>query len=269
MIKMKKVSALVLASVMVFSMGGCSSKKSPEDMLKAAVEKEQDMASIDMKGTMGMELKSESTKELNQSIDVDFSAKASEANKDSMKMSMDYNMELLGTKMDMKMYYTDGYMYSSMMGQKSKTKMDLAAMQEQLKSSTGQTNIDIKYYEDIEAKEDGDNQVISYKVNADGLKEYVDSIMSQMSSVMGSAGSSDSINISKFTGEKTIDKDSNTLEEKITMTLSPKDASQSGGLDSITITMNVQYNNIGKDVTVELPSDLDSYKEAAATTAAQ
>ncbi len=265
----KKLSAILLAGILVFSMTACTKKRSAKEVLESSIKKAKDMTSSQMTGTAKYKIESgDSDSSSAMEFDMSFDAKVTDTNKDSMKMDMNMKMSVLGQSMNMKMYYTDGYYYMNSMGQKQKVKMDIAAMQKQLESTTGQSTLPSKYYKNLKLKEDGDNLVLSYSLNKDGLNEYIESLMSQMSSITGNTSGSDvsdSIKISSFSGKRTLDEDDNTLKESIKMVMESK----TGEAGKITISMTMNYKNPGKKVTVELPSDLDTYKEVDSSMTAQ
>lgn len=264
--KFKKVSALVLAVVLAFSMTACAKKRTAKEVLESSMKKSEKMTSSHMTGSAKYKIESGSSDTASSmDLSMTFDAKVSDSNKDTMKMDMGAKMSVLGQSLDMKMYYTDGYYYMNMAGQKQKMKMDIAAMQKQLKNTTGQSTFPTKYYKDLKLEEKDGNQVLTYKLNEDGLNEYVESVMAQMGSFTGQTDTSsatDSIKISAFSGTTTLDKDDNILSQTIKMTM----GSKTGEAGKISITMDMKYKDPGKDVTVSLPDDLSSYQEIASPT---
>ena len=261
----KKLSAIFLAGLLVFSVTACTKKRTAKEVLESSIEKAKDITSSHMTGTAKYKIEAgDSDSSSAMEFDMSFDAKVSDANKDSMKMDMNMKMSILGQSLDMNMYYTDGYYYMNMAGQKQKMKMDIAAMQKQIESTTGQTSLSSKYYKDLKLEEDGDNQVLSYSLSEDGLNEYLESVMSQMESLTGNTSDSnaaDSIKISSFSGKRTLDEDDNVLKESIKMVMESK----TGEAGKITLSMDISYKDIGKKVKVELPSDLNTYTEIDST----
>ena len=83
--------------------------------------------------------------------------------------------------------------------------MDIAGLQKQIQSTTGQTSLSAKYYKDLKLSEKDGNTVLKYSINNDGLNQYVKDVTSQMTTV---TGGSNSIKISSLTVTKTLnDKD--------------------------------------------------------------
>lgn len=266
---MKKLSAIFLVGILVFSMTACTKKRSAKEILESSIKKSKEVTSSHMTGTAKYKIEAgDSGSSSAMEFDMTFDAKVADANKDSMKMDMNMKMSILGQSMSMDMYYTDGYYYMNMAGQKQKMKMDIAAMQKQLESTTGQSTLPSKYYKDLKLEKDGDHQVLSYSLNEDGLNEYIKSLMNQMGSITGNNSGSNSLNsvkIDSFSGKRTLDEDDNILKETVKIVMDSK----TGEKGKITISMTMNYKDPGKKVTVELPADLDTYTEINSSTTAQ
>ena len=132
---------------------------------------------------------------------MNFDTKLQTLKKDNLKMSMTSTINMLGQNINMTMYYADGYYYMNSNGTKQKMKMDIASLQKQIQSTTGQSTLPIKYYKDLKLSEEDGNNVISYSINSDGLNKYVENITNSMSAI---TGGSDSIKITSMSGKKTL-----------------------------------------------------------------
>lgn len=71
---------------------------------------------------------------------MNFDTKLQTLKKDNLKMSMTSTINMLGQNINMTMYYADGYYYMNSNGTKQKMKMDIASLQKQIQSTTGQFN---------------------------------------------------------------------------------------------------------------------------------
>ena len=162
---------------------------------------------------------------------MNFDTKLQTVDKDQLKMSMTSTLNMLGQTMDMNMYYSDGYYYMNTNGTKQKIKMDIAGLQKQIQSSTGQTSLSAKYYKNLKLSEKDGNTVLKYSIN--------------------------SIKISSLTGTKTLNDKDLPVKESIQMVMESGD-NETG---SITLKMNLTYHDPGKSVTVTLPDDLNTYQE--------
>lgn len=264
--KIKQISALLLACILIFSMTACAKKRTPKEVLQASITKSKDMTSADMAGKAKYKIESSTSSSMN--FTMAFTAKVVDSNKDTMKMSMDTSMSVLGQSINFKMYYSDGYYYMNGNGTKQKIKMNISDMKKQVENITGSSSIPAKYYTDLKLSEYDGNQVLSYKLSKDGLNKYVNSLLAQAGSLTGSSDATsetmdESIKISSFSGKRTLDKDDNILKESVKMVME----SSTGEDGKITISMDISYKDPGKKVTVTLPDDLDSYQEDSSSTA--
>lgn len=278
---MKKLSALIMALALAFSVTACSggndnSGSSSEDtgrtaqeILESNLEKSKDLKDVDMTADVkyvsetSSDSSSSSDDSSSQEISMNYDAKVSDSGEDNMKMSMEGALSASGVSIDMNIYYSDGYYYLNMMDQKMKQQMDVSALQEQISSTTSQSQLPVDNYKNIVVSQDDDgNTVLDYELNEDGLNEYIKMVADQMGSATGSTSSSDDldgIKISSFSGTRTLDKDDNTLKDSAEFVME----STSSDDGKITVTMNVTYNNPGKSVTVTLPDDLNDYQESS------
>ncbi len=282
---MKKLSALIMALALAFSVTACSggnnkSDSSSEDtgrtaqeILESNLEKSKDMKDVDM--TMAVKYVYETSSEdssssdsssedsSSQTISMNYDAKISDSGEDNMKMAMEGALSASGVSIDMNIYYSDGYYYLNMMNQKMKQQMDVSNLQKQISSTTSQSQLPVDNYKNIVVSQDDDgNTVLDYELNEDGLNEYIQMAADQISSASGSTASSDDldgIRISSFSGTRTLDKDDNTLKDSAEFVM----VSSSYEGETVTVTMDVTYNNPGKSVTVTLPDDLNDYQESS------
>ena len=265
--RLKRVLALTLAAVMLFTLGGCK-KKTPEEVLEAATKKMSKVTSADMSGNIKMKMSSTSSTSSSLEMNMGLKMKATDMTSKDMKMDMNLTMGIAGQDMVIKAYYTDGYYYMNYSGQKQKQKMDFTAMQKQMENSTGQFDMSADNYKDLKMEKKDDNYIISFKFKEKALNDYINKMMGQMNST-GAAGSNtnyaDQVKFDSMSGTMTVNKDSEITAQKINMVLSSKEDTKL----KIKMIVDLKYNSIGKDVKVTLPDDLDTYKEApaASTTA--
>lgn len=283
---LKKLSALSMSLVLAFSITACSggnkensksedTGRTAQEILESNYEKSKDLKDVDMSSTMKYEVSVPDTSSdtsshdsENQTLTMDYDAKISDSGSDSMAMAMTGTMSSSGTSIDMNVYYSDGYYYLDILGQKIKQKMDLSKLQEELEATTNQTQLPVENYKDIVVSQDDDgNTVLDYKLNEDGLNEYIKQIADQMGSLSGDSSISsenldDSVKISSFSGQRTLNKEDYTTKESIKFVMKNRQDEDNG---DITISMDITYHNPGKKVTVTLPEDLSDYKETTSS----
>ena len=200
-IRIKKVTALLLSCMLLFSISGCQKKRTAKEVLESSLKQSSKLKDADFSGEASYKIaNSEASSSSNVTIKMNFDTKSySTVDKDQLKMSMTSTLNMLGQTMDMNMYYSDGYYYMNTNGTKQKIKMDIAGLQKQIQSTTGQTSLSAKYYKDLKLSEKDGNTVLKYSINNDGLNQYVKDVTSQMTTV---TGGSNSIKISSLTGTK-------------------------------------------------------------------
>ncbi|GFO85979.1 hypothetical protein [Anaerostipes butyraticus] len=278
----KKLSAVCMALILTFSVTACSgggdknssenedTGRTAQEILESNYDKSKDLKDVDMTSKIEYEIAVPDTSaddssddSESQTLTMDYDAKISDSGSDSMAMAMTGKMSSSGTSIDMNIYYSDGYYYINMLGQKIKQKMDLSKLQKELEATTNQTQLPVENYKDIVVSQNSEgNTVLDYKLNDDGLDEYIKEIADQMGAISSSSVSSDdldSVKISSFSGQRTLNKDDYTIKESVKFVMENKQSDDG----SITISMDITYKNSGKDVTVTLPDDLSDYQESS------
>ena len=253
--KTKKLLALFLSCLLLVSITGCKKERTAKEVMQSSLKQSSNLKDSDFSGNASYSIDTgKEGSESNVNFKMNFDVKLQTVKKDQLKMSMTSMIQMLGQSIDMNSYYNDGYYYMNTNGTKQKMKMDLASIQKQVRSTTGQTTLPVKYYKDLKLSEKDGNTVISYSINSDGLTKYVQDITSSMTAI---TGGSDSIKISSFTGTKTLNDQDIPLKETINMVMESND----GQAGKITLKLDLSYHNPGKSVTVTLPKDLNTYKE--------
>lgn len=254
---MKKVCAFLLTAAMAISMIGCGGKQDPKEMYDAAVKKSQELTSMEMEYEMDMVMTQSDEK-----IDIStaMNMKMDGIDTENMRYLAEGTTTTMGQTIDTTMYYADGYYYMEAMGQKIKYAMDLDKMMEQIKSSTGGGSMDSSYLKDIQAKQDGDNQILTYTADASKMDDYVQEIFSSMGE-MGSQLEGIAYNIKEVSGESVINKDGYVISGTVKMVM---DMTIEGETISMEADTKIVYLNPGQTVEVTAPS-LDGYTEVDAS----
>ena len=236
-IRIKKVTALLLSCMLLFSISGCQKKRTAKEVLESSLKQSSKLKDADFSGEASYKIaNSEASSSSNVTIKMNFDTKLQTVDKDQLKMSMTSTLNMLGQTMDMNMYYSDGYYYMNTNGTKQKIKMDIAGLQKQIQSTTSQTSLPAKYYKDLKLSEKDGNTVLKYSINNDGLNQYVKDVTSQMTTV---TGGSNSIKVSSLTGTKTLNDKDLPVKESIQMVMESGD-NETG---SITLKMNLTYQD--------------------------
>ena len=144
--KMKKISALFLSCILL-SITACQKKRTAKEVMQSSLKQSSSLKDADFNGNASYTI--ETGKEGSQStinFKMNFDTKLQTLKKDNLKMSMTSTINMLGQNINMTMYYADGYYYMNSNGTKQKMKMDIASLQKQIQSTTGQSTLPIKYY---------------------------------------------------------------------------------------------------------------------------
>ncbi len=247
---MKKVSVLLFTAAMALSLAGCGGQN-PKKIYDDAAKKTAELDSMDVSSVIAMKMtQGEETKD----IFLDMDMKISGINTDGMKYQADANTTMMGPIF---MYYESGYYYMDAMGQKIKYAMDLDAMMKQIKQSTEGSGMDSSYLKDIQAKKDGENQNLTYTVDATKMDSYLQDIMSQMRTDADRM----TYNIKEASGEAVVNKDGYISKQKVKMVF---EMELQGETISMDMDVDSVYNNPGQTVEVTTP-DLEGYEEVDAS----
>ena len=148
----KRAAIIAVSALLAMSMAGCAKKKDPKELYTEAIKKNQELSSMDMSSVVKMTM---SQGEETIDVDVDMDIQMADVNTDKMKYVAKGSTSLMGQSIETSMFYTDGYYYMDMMGQKMKYAMDMDKLMEQVKQTTDNGNLNVEYMKDIQAKKDG------------------------------------------------------------------------------------------------------------------
>lgn len=247
---MKKCLMLFLAVATALSLAACKAEKDPKVLYDEASKKTSELSSMDVTSLVNMQMtQGENTTDIKMDLDM----KMADINTENMRYLAQGTTSVMGQSLDISMYYENGYYYMDSMGQKVKYAMDLNAMMDQIKQSTEGASVDSSYMKEIKAKKDGDNQVLTFAVDAEKMDAYVQDLMGQLGTNMEGV----TYTIKEANGEATVNKDGYFTNSKIKMTLEMNAQDQ-----NIAMVMDTDstYNNPGQTVEVTAP-DLEGYTE--------
>lgn len=251
---MKKCLSLLLMAAMALSLTACGGTKDPKVIYDEASKKTSELTSMDVDSVVNMQM---NQGENNTEIKMDLNMKMSGVNTENMKYLAQGTTALMGQDIDISMYYENGYYYMDSMGQKIKYAMDLEAMMDQINQSAESTNVNSSYLKEITVKKDGDNQVLTFTVDAEKMDTYVQDVMSQMGTNMEGV----TYTIKEANGEAVVNKEGYFTNAKIMMSL---DMELQGETISLVMDTDSTYNNPGQEVVVTAP-DLEGYTEIDAS----
>ena len=135
-----------IVSILHPSITACQKKRTAKEVMQSSLKQSSSLKDADFNGNASYTI--ETGKEGSQStinFKMNFDTKLQTLKKDNLKMSMTSTINMLGQNINMTMYYADGYYYMNSNGTKQKMKMDIASLQKQIQSTTGQSTLPIKY----------------------------------------------------------------------------------------------------------------------------
>lgn len=245
-------AAGIFAIAAVLILGGCSGKKDAKSIYEDAVKKTAEMSSADFTSDMTISMIQDE-----QTIDIDMQmdSQMDGINTDNMHYVSNMTMSAMGQNMDMTVFYTDGYFYTELMGQRIKYAMALEEMTKQVHSATGGT-LASSMLKDIKAEKDGDFQKLTFTADPAKMDEYMQTVMGSLTNTMGSMADVE-MKISEGSGSMTVSKEGYIAEQNIKMKL---ETTANGSTAKMDMDVHVVYNNPGQEITVEIP-DTEGYQE--------
>lgn len=247
---MKKSLTIFLAAAMALTMTACAEGADAKATYDNATKKTSELTSMDVTSAVNMQMTQGDNK---TDMKMDLDMKIADINTDKMKYLAEGTTSVMGQNIDLSMYYEDGYYYMDSMGQKIKYAMDLDEMMKQIKQGTESSSVDSSYLKDITAKEDGDNKVLVFTVDAEKMDAYVKDLMAQVGTDLEGV----TYKIKEAKGEATVNKDGYFSSQKISLSL---DMTSQGETVSMVMDTDSTYNNPGQTVEVTAP-DLNGYTE--------
>lgn len=251
--KMVKAAAILMSAVMMLSMAACAKKADPKEVFDTAVQKNAELTDMDMDTTMSMKM---TQGEESVDMSMQMKAKMKNINTEQMQYLAESTTSVAGQSMDINMFYTDGYYYMDMQGQKIKYAMDLNELMESVKQSTESTNLTSDQMKELTMKEDGDNKILTFTADAEKMDTYVKEVMSSMGGQ--AAGLEDlEMTFKEASGEYTVNKDGYYTAMKMKMSIDMKMAGETVSLD---MDIDATVNNPGQAVELTLPA-MEDYEE--------
>ncbi|HJC46646.1 MAG TPA: hypothetical protein IAA04_01185 [Candidatus Lachnoclostridium pullistercoris] len=225
--------------------------------LRAATEKSKSMTAIDTDMLMNMQISMEG---LTLDMNMNGNMKMKDIYSDSMEYLMDMNLNLLGETVHMNYFYTGGYGYYDIDGEKMKIPMDMATAMESAQTASLVTEDDLSYIQDASMTDNGNGTyTIYFTANGAKLNQMVQSVFGTMGSEYADLGSS--VSFDTYKGEMTLDTAGNSIQEKALMDMT---VNYEGSSMTYHMYVECNINNPGQPVNFTLPST-DGYPDITQT----
>lgn len=251
---MKMFKSVLMGAVLTLALTGCSSGESKDykAIYNEAVQKGAELE--DMEASIVMDMKmSMGDQEMTMKMDSEVKTAKNDAGEQQFYMTA--KTDMLDQSVDMTYFYTDGYFYMDAMGSKIKAQMDFEQMVENV-GSAGIDYINADMMDSFNAKEENGEIIIDYTMSADSANQYIKDMMEQMGTAEALAGGD--FEVKAVSGTANINSDGYISKQLVNMELSITAEGQSMDM---TISANSEVKNPGQPVTIEMPTDLDSYQE--------
>ena len=221
--------------------------------LRAATQKSQGMSSIDTDMFMNMQISMEG---LTLDMNMDGNMKMKDVNSQNMEYIIDMNLNLLGEMVHMNYFYTGGYGYYDIDGEKMKIPMDMTTALESAQTSSLINEDDLSYIQDVSMVDNGNGTTTIY-YTADGTKltQMVQSVLGTMGTDYADLGGS--ISFDTYKGEMTLDGNGNSIQEKALVDMT---VNYEGSSMAYHMYVECDINNPGQPVNFTVPST-DGYPD--------
>lgn len=259
MMKIGKTGKWIVAVVCCAAIGlssGCGGKKEqdPMELYKAAVEKNAELEDLDMSLGTNMKMKvGEDSTDIKMDMDVLMTGYRSQ----DMKYQADTTMGLMGQSFDMTMYYTDGYYYMELNGQKIKYPYALDQIVE-LTEKSRNSAVEAEAIKELKAEKEGENTRLNFQADPEKMTEYTKDLFGNMQGSMQAWQADYEFTISEVSGSYLINPDGYYIESTVNMTMQMDVSGQKVDVNAEVIG---KVNKPGEKVEVKLPEDLSSYTE--------
>lgn len=250
----RMVSLLLCGLLMVFAFTGCKQNADPKAAYAAAAQKNSELKATDL--TMEMAMKGEAEGE-SVDINMDTDMKVVPKDNDNMDMAMKMTYQMMGMTLEMPIYYTDGYAYMELLGQKVKVKASKDDLQSKGPFDITMEKFDESFFKEIQVGEQKDGGTsYTYIGDPDKLGQIGDNIKEQLKSLTSEMGVK--IDFSDANGSFTIDKDGYLSAQTVNLKMAMEAQGESVTFD---ISVTIKLNNPGQAVTIDFP-DFSDYQES-------
>ena len=254
---MKKLSAVLLAMLLVLSMAACDSapKQDAFDIYEQVIAKNAEITSLEATMTAAINMVSASDPENPMDLTMEGSVQQVIRTETDFDLAVEATLGMMGQSVGMKMYFKDGYMYQDMMGMKMKTAAPIEEMMEQM------SMLDVNNFkfsrEDVKemstAKVEDGTEI---KLTFDG--ERMNTLITELLDEAGMADllGSTSMTISDIQYTMVVDADMNA---KVMHIVFDATVAAEGEVVTMSADITLEISAMNTLEAVEFPADLDTY----------
>lgn len=272
--KSKKWTAAALSLMLLGSLTACqkdeAEKASQEGTTKAedtakeldplelytqASEKSRELQDMEMTIDMQMKLmQGEESLDIGSKMDMKIKGNGT----DTMEYYTDSVTTLMEQEISSTMFYKDGYYYMDTMGQKYKYAYDVQQLMEQVEESISASAPEISGIQNIAAEEKDGTTILTFDVDPSQMNAYVENALG----ALGDASQTGSVEIQKVSGTCTVGSEGYFTTTDLNMSFS---MDIQGTAVDVEATAASSISNVGDQVTISYPEDLNEYTEVDAS----
>lgn len=237
-------------------MGEEGSENDPEAVVayQAAMEKNKELASYEADVDSVIRLSVDGAT-VDMTMDMNMKTKAEE---EDLQLLCLGTMGMMGVEFPYTMFYTDGYIYTDMMGEKMKAPMPMDEALAQANSNMEGADLDLSMINGMRVRKNGDQTILAYCMNTGAMDELLGAASAEYSEDVKTQP-----RVRASIGKMVIDGQG--YVESQTMYLSMEmDVTEDGETQTVAyeINMDISYKNPGKEVKFSLPST-EGFEEAS------
>ena len=227
----------------------------PLELYTQASEKSRELQDMEMTIDMQMKLmQGEESLDIGSKMDMKIKGNGT----DTMEYYTDSVTTLMEQEISSTMFYKDGYYYMDTMGQKYKYAYDVQQLMEQVEESISASAPEINGIQNIAAEEKDGTTILTFDVDPSQMNAYVENALG----ALGDASQTGSVEIQKVSGTCTVGSEGYFTTTDLNMSFS---MDIQGTAVDVEATAASSISNVGDQVTISYPEDLNEYTEVDAS----
>ena len=255
---MKKIIAVLLATVLLLTMMGCdgaTKELTPMEVYTKINEASDAVSSMESNMDMKMSIVADS-----MSMDISMTGTIRQVIRSETDIDMEMLMKMsipdMGMEMEQKGYYTDGWMYQDVMGSKIKTRVPVDEVMSQMGADIN-ASVAEEAIKNIEmTRSDSGDYNLTVELDAEKMTGMVDDLMASMGDMLNGEDADITFGAMKYV--MVADKDFNMKTTDMQFAMDMEVAGEKAAVDYVISIETVSVNSIEK---IDFPSDLDTYVE--------
>lgn len=227
----------------------------PLELYTQASEKSRELQDMEMTIDMQMKLmQGEESLDIGSKMDMKIKGNGT----DTMEYYTDSVTTLIEQEISSTMFYKDGYYYMDTMGQKYKYAYDVQQLMAQVEESISASAPEISGIQNIAAEEKDGTTILTFDVDPSQMNAYVENALG----ALGDASQTGSVEIQKVSGTCTVGSEGYFTTTDLNMSFS---MDIQGTAVDVEATAASSISNVGDQVTISYPEDLNEYTEVDAS----